>query len=150
MAACFTLWDQGWRERFEIIFDENVIFGPRAKLWYPAIRDVVRMREPEAHSIMPVEPMFKVDEEFLPLQASDLFAWCIRAGTNIGTSGERPFEWLLPELNRVYQSEYSQYYDEERLTALMQDVEQQANEIRTDLNPASIELYEKYRDLWER
>jgi hypothetical protein len=86
----------------------------------------------------------------VPLQASDLFAWCIRAGTNIGTSGERPFEWLLPELNRVYQSEYSQYYDEERLTALMQDVEQQANEIRTDLNPASIELYEKYRDLWER
>jgi hypothetical protein len=32
LAACFALWDAGWRERFEVIFDEQVIFGPRAKL----------------------------------------------------------------------------------------------------------------------
>jgi hypothetical protein len=29
-AVAFELWDIGWREAFEIVFDEQRIFGPRA------------------------------------------------------------------------------------------------------------------------
>jgi hypothetical protein len=73
--AALTLWDLGIRLRFEIIFDENLIFGPRAKMWYPAILAVARIREPEAATIMPIDPIFRSDDEFLPLQAADLFEW---------------------------------------------------------------------------
>jgi hypothetical protein len=38
MATCFELCDMGSREPFKIFFDEQVIFGPRAKAWYPIIR----------------------------------------------------------------------------------------------------------------
>jgi hypothetical protein len=147
-AACFELWDKGWREKFEIIFDEHVIFGPRAKLWYPVIREVVKLREPEESSIMPVDPMFRTDDEFLPLQACDLFAWCLRRGSDIGPNAERPFEWLLPELNRVFLSDYSQYYDRERLESVLQMSDEQAREIRAGLNPGAVEIYEKYKEMW--
>ena len=48
LAACFHLWDIGWRERFEILFDEQLVFGPRAKMWYPLIKDIGQIREAEA------------------------------------------------------------------------------------------------------
>jgi hypothetical protein len=74
-AAMFELWDIGWREPFEIIFDENVIFGPRAKAYYPAIRAGMRVREPEASTLLPADPMFRSDLSFLPIQACDFIAW---------------------------------------------------------------------------
>jgi hypothetical protein len=74
--------------------------------------------------------MFKTDDEFLPLQACDLFAWCFRAGTDLGPAAEdRPFEWLLPYMNRVYRSDHAQYYDEGRLTSLMALAREQQEEM---------------------
>jgi Protein of unknown function (DUF3800) len=150
MASCFELWDRGWRERFEIIFDEQVIFGPRAKAWYPAIRDVVKMRNPDEYAIMPADPMFKTDDEFLPLQACDLFAWCWRVGSDLGPDSERPFEWLLPELRNVSLTDYRQYYDRERLQSVLDLADKEATDLRAGLNPGAVELYEKYRYLWDR
>jgi hypothetical protein len=150
MATCFELWDRGWRERFEIIFDEQVIFGPRAKAWYPAIRETVTMQNPDEGSIMPVDPVFRTDDEFLPLQAADLFAWCWRKGTDIGPEGERPFEWLLPYLSNVFLTPHSQYYDRERMQSVLKLSEKAAEELRAGLNPANAELARKYRHLWGR
>lgn len=150
MAACFELWDRGWRERFEIIFDEQVIFGPRAKAWYPAIRDVVAFQNRDESTIMPVDPMFRTDDEFLPLQACDLFAWCWRRGSDIGLSGQRPFEWLLPEMRNVSQTEYSQYYDRERLQSVLNMAADEAKKLKAGHNPGAVELYERYRYLWDR
>ena len=65
----------GHREPFEIFFDEHVIFGPRAKAWYPVIRAAVP--DDDVRAIMPVEPLFRSDLEVLPLQASDMTAWLI-------------------------------------------------------------------------
>lgn len=113
MGSCFELWDCGWRERFEIIFDEHVIFGPRAKAHYPIIREAMRLREPDAFSIMPVEPIFRSDDEFLPLQAADLFAWCFRDGSN-EPPGHR-FDWLLEEMRSIKQSEYCGVNDRDRI-----------------------------------
>jgi hypothetical protein len=126
MAACFALWDRGIREKFEIIFDENVIFGPRARVWYPVIREGMRIREPEAFTIMPVDPLFRSDDEFLPIQAADLFAWCIRRATDQG--GDAGFEWLLDEMKDVQVTEYSQYYDRERMEAVSADALRQLRE----------------------
>jgi hypothetical protein len=119
LASCFELWDLGWRERFEIVFDEHVIFGPRVKQWYPVIQDIVKVREPESHALMPGEPQFATDDEYLPLQACDLYAWCFRKGSDIGADGMRPFEWLLEDLRQVQLSEYRQYYDRERLESVL-------------------------------
>lgn len=116
LAACFTLWDAGLRERFEMIFDENVIFGPRANAWYPMVREVGSIREPEASVILPVDPLFRDDKEFLPLQAADLYAWTIRKATNEPTY--KGFHWLLDELRDVRATEYSQYYDAERMESV--------------------------------
>lgn len=121
MATCFALWDRGWREPFEIIFDEQVVFGPRARAWYPIVKGVVAHKEPEAVAIMPVDPMFRSDTDFLPIQAADLFAWCIRKATDDPTFTR--FEWLLAEMPNVKQTDYSQYYDRERMESVMAQTE---------------------------
>lgn len=141
-AACFELWDIGWREPFEIIFDEQVIFGPRAKMWYPLMRDTIKIREPEAWAIMPVDPMFKSDLEFLPIQACDLIAWCGRRdGEN---PKDRPFAWLDDVIAKPYVSDYSQFYDHARMQAVMDE----SNALlRTGGIP--MELIQKYREYFE-
>src|SRR5687768_17428435 len=55
----------------EFFFDENVIFGPRAKAWYLVIR---AMSPPNVRARMPVEPFFRNDKTTMPLQAADLTA----------------------------------------------------------------------------
>jgi hypothetical protein len=117
MNASFSLWDLGPRERFEIIFDEQLIFGPRAKMWYPGLLAAGRFREPAATSIMPVDPIFRSDDEFLPLQAADLFAWTLRNGFD--NPDNRPFPWMVEELSNITETEYSQIFDKERMESVM-------------------------------
>lgn len=119
MATCFTLWDAGWRERFEIIFDEQLVSGLRARNWYPLIRAGMQHNEPEASTILPVDTMFKTDDEFLPIQAADLFAWCFRKATD--DPEYHSFDWLLDEMKSVNQTEYSQYYDLERMESVLKE-----------------------------
>jgi hypothetical protein len=126
MNAAISLWELGLRERFEIIFDESVIFGPRAKAWYPLIREVMHLREPEASAILPIDPMFRSDDEFLPIQAADLFAWLLRHGFD--HPQDRPFPWLLEELTNISETEHSQFYDRERMEAVMTESTRQASE----------------------
>lgn len=84
--------DFGVRERFEIIFDEQVIFGQRTKEWYAATCEVTKLLYPQAHAILPVEPIFRSDEEWLPLQAADLFAWRARHAAE-HPNDPMPFQW---------------------------------------------------------
>jgi len=135
LASCFALWDAGWRERFEIIFDRQAIFGPRARMWYPAIKQLMKEREPDAYSIMPDNPMFSTDQDFMALQAADLYAWCFRRGV-MGQSEE--FEWLLGELTNVTATDYSQVYDLERMQAVLADT----NRLETKAMAA------RYLELW--
>lgn len=81
-------------EPFEIYFDEHVIFGPRAKAWYPVIR---AMAEPELKRVLPVEPFFRSDKDTMPLQAADMTAWLTRATK----TGNAEFEWLREHLSAV-------------------------------------------------
>jgi hypothetical protein len=91
------LWDFGLREKFEFIFDEQVIFGLRAKEWYPAFRHIAKLENSNAFTIMPVEPVFRSDTDALPLQAADMFAWVYRySAENPGKPN--PYEWLFEHL----------------------------------------------------
>ena len=126
LASCFTLWDAGLREKFEVIFDDQVIFGPRARNWYPAIKVICEYREPDAATILPSEPIFGRDEDFLPIQAADLFAWCLRKATN--SSGPIDFEWLLGEIPNVKGTDYSQYYGPARMAEVMTETARQLRE----------------------
>jgi hypothetical protein len=96
---------RGINERCELFFDENVIFGPRAKAWYPVLRASF---PPEVIAVMPVEPWFRSDEEILPLQAADLTAWMQR---HANENGLGDFEWLWDKLSLIHRSPISQVVD---------------------------------------
>ncbi|HET9363360.1 MAG TPA: DUF3800 domain-containing protein [Candidatus Angelobacter sp.] len=84
---CKDAFDLGEREKVDVIFDEHVIFGPRAIMWYPMIREAVVSAEPHLESVMPSTPQFRNDLKFLPLQASDMLAWLLR--------NQPRFAWLM-------------------------------------------------------
>ncbi len=146
MAICHHLWDIGWRERFEIIYDVDVIFGPRARLWYPVIQKTMEFKYPDQASILPVDPMFKTDDEFLPLQAADMFAWCVRNATD--KQDQVSFAWLLGEMPNVRGTDYSQYYDFERMKAVKDDSERIARE--GGVPSHLVEMFAETRKLMKR
>jgi hypothetical protein len=116
MAVCFDLLDFDQTEPFEIIFDEQVIFGPPAKLWYPIVKSCM---DAEEQAIMPVEPVFRNDLDFLPLQAADLLAWLFRRAWS-GYSGANSFGWMAHELSsNTPMSPHSQIFTKERMARVI-------------------------------
>jgi hypothetical protein len=129
-----------------MIFDENMIFGPRARVWYPVLRELVRIKEPELFSILPVDPLFRSDDEFKPLQAADLFAWCAREQAE---GNDACFLWLIDEMPNVRSTEHSQYYDKERMHSLRRMSHDLAR--RGDVPEEFLVLYkETYRKIYGR
>jgi Protein of unknown function (DUF3800) len=98
VAACYEAVACGERQRLEIIFDEHVIFGAEAQRWFPLAKKLL-FDFPELMAVAPTEPMFKSDDEFMPLQAADLVAWIFRRGF----SGRHAPE-LAPAVARLVES----------------------------------------------
>jgi hypothetical protein len=146
-AVMFELWDIGWRERFEIIFDEQDIFGPRARNYYPAIRAAMTVREPEASALLPVDPIFRSDVEFLPLQACDLIAWCGRKDAT--DPSNRRFAFLDDVIRKPYASDYSQFYDLDRLKDVLAMSREEYKKLTSGEYPELLEAAERYREVWE-
>ena len=113
IAIGFELLSRGHTERCEVFFDENKIFGPRARAWYPVISCSF---PPKIQGILPVEPFFRDDEKVLPLQAADLTAWIQRTFSAEGNLGE--FEWLLEELRGIGVSRCSKVLDADWIASL--------------------------------
>jgi hypothetical protein len=99
-VACTVATEMESIERYEIFFDEHVIFGPRAKLWYPVLKE---MADAPIRAIMPIEPLFRSDLDVSPLQAADLFAWLARQSATANGS-DFPFSWVEKKLDRVLHS----------------------------------------------
>jgi hypothetical protein len=106
-SVAFQVGEMGSREPYEIFFDENQIFGPRAKAWYPIIR---AFQDKPVRALMPVEPYFRSDTDTLPLQAADLTAWIKRKSGNKDGLGE--FAWVKGELSGIAHSVLSKHFDE--------------------------------------
>lgn len=117
MAIGLTLLDLGFKERFEIVFDEHRIFGPKAKAWYPIVRDLC---DDELKTVLPIEPRFETDQEYLPLQAADMIAGFRRAWND---NSLKELEWLKSELEEksgILLSANSQYLDGERMRGIVE------------------------------
>jgi hypothetical protein len=69
-----TLADEGWSGPADIIFDEQGSIGPNAALWYVPIKH----GQPDLAAYLGGPPIFRDDEQVLPLQAADLLAWHVR------------------------------------------------------------------------
>jgi hypothetical protein len=135
-AIAYDLLSQGQTEHCEIFFDENKIFGPRAKVWYPVIRHGFL---PEIQGILPVEPFFRDDKEILPLQAADLTAWIQRTYSCKGSLGN--FEWLYEELRGMGISPFSRVFDAKWFTVMASD-KAEAN----DDAPNRVDIAKVYKD----
>lgn len=120
MASAFHIWETNERkEPFRIIFDEEVMHGPKSKMFYPVTRLALETDFPKLKPILPTDVGFEKDTNFLPLQASDLFAWCIRAGET--DFYNQPFAWLAAELDHVQVSHRRYVMDEARLRKILLD-----------------------------
>jgi hypothetical protein len=113
MAVCYELLEQGETDRFEIIFDVQEHFGRKAKAWYPIIRRSVELQAPEIFHLLPIEPLFRSDDEFLPLQAADLFAWSLRRAVSGMPPG--PCDFVFSDFKSVRPSEHQQVLTKERI-----------------------------------
>jgi hypothetical protein len=97
-------------ERLELIFDEQDKYAQFIKNAYPLLKSKF---DPELVAILPFEPMFRSDLDFLPIQAADMIAWLFRNAWN----GKRTeWEWIATELEPVIpMSQYSTIYNSDRL-----------------------------------
>lgn len=97
-------------ERLELIFDQHDKYARLVKSVYPYMK---KKCDPELARMLPVEPLFRDDVEFLPLQAADLLAWLFRKAFN-GLQTE--WEWIAGELMpAIPMSRYSTLYTRDRL-----------------------------------
>lgn len=112
-GVCEDLWNIGVRERIEIVFDEHAIFGKEAREWYKVTRRIAEYLKFESVAIMPIEPNFNSDDDALPLQLADMFAWCIRRGQI--DKENMQFEWLAREMRNIKNSPKSRYFDRQQL-----------------------------------
>jgi hypothetical protein len=116
-GVCYDVIDSGTGEKFEVIFDRQVIFEPRANLWYPVFREIwIEFENPELE-LLPSSLRFEDDKEFRPLQAADVLAWLFR----MAYSGHRTeFEWIAEELGpHIPLSEYSAVFDRDRMNGIL-------------------------------
>lgn len=131
-AVCNEALDMGVDEQIEIIFDQHVIFGPRVSLWYPALKEMIELTNPEraerVRNILPSAPLFRDDQKFSPLQAADILAWLLRhafsdriPGSETAWRHPQPsgFEWLAEEiLPSLQPSKYSTIWGHERIARM--------------------------------
>jgi hypothetical protein len=132
MAVCYELIDHETKDRFEIIFDEHSILGPRVKVWYPVIRAYM---EPHEQEIMPVEPLFRDDTKFVPLQCADILAWVLHRELD---DRQHTFGWIPNAMHGLVWSGHRQIFDRGRLKGIREKA------IR---EPISAETYRQYSEL---
>lgn len=133
MGVCFDLLERGHNEQCEVIFDEHLIFGPRARLWYPVIKSAI---DPAEVHVFPTEPIFKNDENTMPLQAADLLAWLFRRETS---GMEHTFHWIPAALSSVEMSPWSDFLTGER----MRKIVAQSKDVAATLTEKMIKEYRR-------
>jgi hypothetical protein len=109
MQMAADLWDADWREKIELVFDENKISGTKASAFYPMLLETLEERNIENRALLPAGVLFRDDKLFMPLQAADLIAGFIRLGADKGG----PYEWLRAHMPNLYWSPRSLYMDDD-------------------------------------
>lgn len=135
-GVCYEMADTGVPDQIEIIFDEHSIFKPRIDYWYERIRkDIGALHDPVLARVLPPNPIFKSDLEFVPLQAADVLAWLFR---NAYSGIRNEFEWIAEELSAVIpMSYYATLYDAERMKNVIQLTEEIVKKITPEMIAAN-------------
>lgn|SRR5215213_279019 len=131
MGIAYGVSSEGHDEKIEIIFDEQEVFSPEAKSWYPKIRRSLRQGAEQnaiarrIFQVMPTKPLFRDDIEFVPLQAADMLAWSV----NRSLRTENPFLWLWEEefFGQVKISAGSQVVDRTRMEKILDSAYEDLN-----------------------
>jgi hypothetical protein len=105
------------------------------------MKKTFEIKYPEQATILPADPMFKTDDEFLPLQAADMFAGCMRYMAD--TQDFEKHAWLMKEMSNVQTTDYSQYYDLQRMKDVMAEARRLAAEGKPP--PELLELFVQTR-----
>jgi hypothetical protein len=92
------LYHRGLRERFELVFDYHPKFSRDLQDYYPVI---CSWMEPEVREIMPLFVECLDDQQAVPLQAADFFAWL---GRRLVAGDLNPFPWIREAWPQVRQS----------------------------------------------
>jgi hypothetical protein len=65
----------GLSDPVDFVFDDQGEIGEEALLWFEMIME---SQSPEIKSLVPNKPIFRNDQQILPLQAADFLAWHLR------------------------------------------------------------------------
>ena len=118
-----------------------IYLGLVPRLGFPIVKAAAEAIEPDARAILPVEPMFKSDDDFLPLQAADMLAWLFRRAWSQPVTSAFEYGWIATELQKsIPMSAHAQVVPKERMAfgvSLSKSPEFAAEAIR---------VIEEYRD----
>jgi hypothetical protein len=114
-SVCLDLFHMGHKEKSEVFFDERKQEGLKIKKWYPIFRET---HPKKLIDMLPIEPVFRDDEDFAPLQAADLLTGVIARKYE---ERAHSLDWLLAEPLVLRRSNFSQVYDEARLGSIAGD-----------------------------
>jgi hypothetical protein len=141
-------------EPFEIIFDRQVNYEPKIRIWYPCLRRLyIESIDPVAEKLLPNEVLFRDDKEFLPLQAADVIAWHFRM-LKEGQSSQ--FEWVANSLAGIIPvSRFSKHFDGESLQRILEakrEIEKGPNSARLSayMDEISLDLFKRARKSAEK
>lgn len=73
-AVARAIDEEGLKGPVELIFDQQGNVGTNAAIWYPPLKQ----SNPLLAKTLGGPPLFRSDEEVLPLQAADMLAWHVR------------------------------------------------------------------------
>ncbi len=138
-AVCYEVNDTGAPEEVEVIFDEHSIFRPRIDVWYPWVRDNIGiLHDPALSRVLPLNPLFRSDKVFVPLQPADMLAWLFR---NAYSGNRNEFEWIAVELMKaeIPMSIYATMYDAER----MRHVSELTTSMLAKITPQMVKTFEQ-------
>lgn len=106
-AAILEMLDRPVREQCEIFFDEHPSLGEKSKRWYPFTRSLMT---PDEKIVAPVEPFFRDDKQFMPLQAADMVAWIQRRANS---ESPEVLQWMDPHFTNLGLSHHSANFNAE-------------------------------------
>ena len=148
-GVCYDEIDLGVPEEVEIIFDEHLIFRPRLHMWYPLLKARIELYDPALKGVLPLQPSFKDDKRFPPLQAADIVAWLFRNAF----SGQRTeFEWIATDLTPlVPMSNYRSIFTAERMNRInAMNLDFPIELIRQWEKDLGIKISDKQKRVWRK
>jgi hypothetical protein len=120
MGAAAEAIEHGVSSPIEVVFDDHDVFRPVYQRLYPQMRD--HMDSPRHKAVLPLQPWFRDDQEFVVLQAADMLAGQMRMAAE-----KKAPSWVVSLCPRLRVSRFSRIFDEPGLRGLVADLHRSAD-----------------------